>query len=38
MDVCNITYDELVQYLKGINEQSFRADQIFEWIYQKQVQ
>jgi len=37
MDIRNITYDELVRYLKGINEKSFHADQIFEWIYQKQV-
>jgi len=30
----NLSYSELVQYLESIGEKSFRAAQIFEWIYQ----
>ncbi len=36
-DVRNLSYDELVKYFEGIGEKSFRATQIFEWIYQKGV-
>ncbi|MBF0570805.1 MAG: 23S rRNA (adenine(2503)-C(2))-methyltransferase RlmN [Candidatus Omnitrophica bacterium] len=34
-DIRNLTYEELVQYLEGIGEKSFRATQVFEWIYKK---
>ncbi len=34
-DIRNLSYDELVRYLESIGEQSFRATQIFKWIYQQ---
>ncbi len=34
-DIRNLSYDELVQYLESIGEKSFRATQLFEWIYHK---
>jgi 23S rRNA (adenine2503-C2)-methyltransferase len=34
-DIRNLSYEELVQYFEGIGEKSFRATQVFEWIYQK---
>ncbi|MCA9408533.1 MAG: 23S rRNA (adenine(2503)-C(2))-methyltransferase RlmN, partial [Candidatus Omnitrophica bacterium] len=36
-DIRNLSYEEVVQYLNKIQEKSFRATQIFEWIYQKNV-
>lgn len=32
-DIRNLSYDELVLYLKGVGEKSFRATQIFKWLY-----
>jgi len=37
-DIFDLSYKELMVYLESIGEASFRAAQIFEWIYQKQVQ
>lgn len=34
-DIRNLSYEEIVRFLEGIGEKSFRATQIFEWIYQK---
>ena len=34
-DIRNYSLSELVDYLKSIGEPSYRAGQIFEWIYQK---
>ncbi len=36
-DIRNFSYEELLAYMKSIGESAFRAGQIFEWIYQKQV-
>lgn len=36
-DIRNLSHEELVKYLDGIGEKTFRADQIFDWIYQKGV-
>jgi 23S rRNA (adenine2503-C2)-methyltransferase len=35
MDIRNYSFDELMTSLEKIGEKSFRAIQIFEWIYQK---
>ena len=35
--ICNLSYEELLRYLKSIKEKPFRATQIFEWVYQKNV-
>jgi len=37
-DIRNQSFEELTAYMKLLGEASFRASQIFEWIYQKQVQ
>ena len=37
-DICDLSYEELTAYLRSAGEASFRVSQIFEWIYQKQVQ
>jgi 23S rRNA (adenine2503-C2)-methyltransferase len=34
-DIRNLAHDELAGYLESIGEKSFRAAQIFEWIYKK---
>ena len=34
-DLCGLSYQEVVDYLQDIGEKAFRADQIFEWVYQK---
>ena len=34
-DIRNLSYEELVEFVKTQGEPAFRADQIFEWIYQK---
>lgn len=34
-DIRNLSLEELEKYLDSIGERSFRARQIFEWIYQK---
>ncbi len=34
-DIRDLSFEELEQYLSSIGEKSFRATQIFEWIYQK---
>ncbi len=34
-DVRNLSCEELSQYFVGIGEETFRAAQVFEWIYQK---
>jgi 23S rRNA (adenine2503-C2)-methyltransferase len=34
-DIRDLSFDELVHYLKAIGEKPFRANQIFEWIYQR---
>ena len=36
-DIRNLSFEELSQYLKTIGEKSFRAEQIFDWIYKKNV-
>ncbi len=36
-DIRDLSFEELVQYLERIGERSFRAQQVFEWIYQKNV-
>jgi len=36
-DIRNLSYDELIGYLEDIKKESFRAAQIFEWIYQKNI-
>ncbi len=36
-DIRDFSIEDLSQYLKSIGEQSFRAKQIFEWIYKKGV-
>jgi len=34
-NILNLLYSELVDYLQGLREKTYRATQIFEWIYQK---
>jgi len=36
-EILNLSQSQLAQYIKSIGEQSFRSEQIFEWIYQKGV-
>jgi len=36
-DIRNLLFDDLVQYLQSVGEKSFRADQVFKWIYKKGV-
>jgi 23S rRNA (adenine2503-C2)-methyltransferase len=36
-DIRNLSFEELTAYLESIGEKSFRAQQIFDWIYQKNV-
>ena len=36
-DIRNLSYEELVSYIESIGEKKFRADQIFDWLYQKNV-
>ena len=36
-DILDLSYEELAAYLKSAGETRFRASQVFEWIYQKQV-
>ncbi|MBN1869723.1 MAG: 23S rRNA (adenine(2503)-C(2))-methyltransferase RlmN [Candidatus Omnitrophica bacterium] len=36
-DIRDLSYPELTAYLDSIHEAPFHADQVFEWIYQKQV-
>ncbi len=36
-DIRNLSREELTRYLESIGEKSFRASQIFEWIYKKGV-
>src|SRR3989338_5242936 len=36
-DIRNLSHEELVKYFEGLGEKPFRAAQIFEWIYQKNV-
>ena len=33
MDIRNLSYSDLEQYLRGIGEQPFRAGQLFRWLY-----
>lgn len=35
MDIRNLSFDELAQYLISIGEKPFRAGQVFEWLYKK---
>ena len=37
LDIRDLSHKELIVYLESIGEASFRASQVFEWIYQKQV-
>lgn len=37
-DIRDQSFEELIAYMKSLGEAPFRASQIFEWIYQKQVQ
>jgi len=37
-DIRNHSFEELTSYLISLTEAPFRASQIFEWIYQKQIQ
>ena len=34
-DIKDFSYEELEDYLKSSSEQSFRAAQIFDWLYKK---
>jgi 23S rRNA (adenine2503-C2)-methyltransferase len=34
-DICNLSFDELCTEIKAIGEVTYRAGQIFEWIYKK---
>ena len=36
-DIRNLSFQEFVQYMEKIEEKSFRAKQIFDWIYHKGV-
>lgn len=36
-NILNLSYPELIQAIELLGEKSFRATQIFEWIYQKNV-
>ncbi len=36
-DIRDLSFPELVSHLKSMGEASFRAEQIFEWLYQKGV-
>ena len=36
-DIRNLSYEELIAYLGALGEPSFRATQIFSWLYQKGV-
>ncbi len=36
-DLKDITYEELVSYLKENDEKAFRSNQIFDWIYKKNI-
>jgi len=35
-DFKNFSFDELVRYLHEVGEKPFRANQLFEWVYQRQ--
>ena len=37
-DIRDQSFEELIAYMKSLGEAPFHASQIFEWIYQKQVQ
>ena len=37
-DILDLSHKELMAYLESIGEASFRASQVFKWIYQKGVQ
>lgn len=34
-NICNLSFDEFLKYLDSIGEKSFRAKQIFDWLYDK---
>jgi 23S rRNA (adenine2503-C2)-methyltransferase len=36
-DIRNLSFDELQEYLSSIAEKPFRAEQIWQWIYQKNI-
>ena len=36
--ICELSFEELSACLRSVGEASFRAAQIFEWVYQKNVQ
>jgi len=36
-DIRELSFEELTQYLQSIHEKPFRANQIFDWMYQKGV-
>lgn len=36
-DIRNLSYEELLRYVEASGEKSFRAGQVFEWIYKKGV-
>ena len=36
-DILDLSFEELIHYFESIGEKSFRAQQVFEWIYQKGV-
>ena len=35
MEFCSLSFDDLKEWLKNSGEASFRAEQIFDWIYRK---
>jgi len=37
MDFCELSYDELVTWLKAQNEHAFHAKQLMDWVYKKGV-
>ncbi len=37
-NLCNMSYDELVSFVQGLGEPRFRADQLWQWIFEKNIQ
>ena len=38
MSIYDLTIDELEKFLENNNEKKYRANQIFEWLYDKRVE
>ena len=37
MNIYDMTYDDLVNYFKNINLKSYRAKQLYDWLYVKRI-